>query len=31
MDSIKTQYRNIVEKVLQDYLDFLGSDDDVQS
>lgn len=31
MDSIKNQYRNIVEKVLQDYLDFLGSDDEVQS
>lgn len=31
MDSINIQYRNIVEKVMQDYIDFLGSDEQVQS
>lgn len=31
MDSIKVQYRNIVEKVMQDYIDFLGSDERVQA
>lgn len=31
MDSINVQYRNIVEKVMQDYIDFLGSDDQVQA
>lgn len=31
MDSITVQYRNIVEKVMQDYIDFLGSDDQVQA
>ena len=31
MDSINVQYRNIVEKVMQDYIDFLGSDDEVQA
>ncbi|MBD2195189.1 MULTISPECIES: XisI protein [Calothrix] len=30
MDSLKAQYRNIIEKVLQDYADFLGSDEDVE-
>ncbi|MEB3178138.1 MAG: XisI protein [Nostocaceae cyanobacterium] len=30
MDSINVQYRNILEKVMQDYIDFLGSDDEVQ-
>lgn len=27
MDSLKLQYRNIVEKLLQEYIDFLGNDD----
>lgn len=31
MNSINVQYRNIVEKVMQDYIDFLGSDDEVQA
>jgi hypothetical protein len=31
MDSINVQYCNIVEKVMQDYIDFLGSDDEVQA
>ena len=31
MDSINVQYRNIVEKVMQNYIDFLGSDERVQA
>lgn len=31
MDSINVRYRNILEKVMQDYLDFLGGDDEVQA
>ena len=31
MDTINVQYRNIVEKVMQNYIEFLGSDDRVQS
>lgn len=30
MDSLKAQYRDIIEKVLKDYADFLGSDEEVQ-
>lgn len=30
MDSLKSQYRNIIEKVLQEYADFLGSDEEVE-
>ncbi len=30
MDSLKAQYREIIEKVLKDYADFLGNDEDVQ-
>ncbi|MBD2608616.1 XisI protein [Scytonema hofmannii FACHB-248] len=30
MDSLKIKYREIIEKVLQDYADFLGNDPDVQ-
>lgn len=30
MDSLTSQYRNVVEKILNDYADFLGSDDQVQ-
>lgn len=30
MDSLKAQYRDIIEKVLKDYADFLGNDEDVQ-
>ena len=30
MDFLNTQYRDVVEKVLKDYADFLGSDDQVQ-
>lgn len=29
MDSLNNQYRNVVEKVLKDYADFLGSDDQI--
>lgn len=29
MDSLNNQYRDVVEKVLKDYADFLGSDDQV--
>jgi len=29
MDSLNNQYRDVVEKVLKDYADFLGSDDKV--
>jgi len=29
MDSLNNQYRDVVEKVLKDYADFLGSDDEV--
>jgi hypothetical protein len=31
MDSINIQYRNIVEQIMQEYIDFLGSDDEVQA
>jgi hypothetical protein len=31
MDSVSADYRNIVEKVMQDYIDFLGSNDQVQA
>lgn len=31
MDSINIQYGNIVEKVMEGYIDFLGSDDQVQA
>lgn len=27
MDSLNIQYRDIVEKILQEYIDFLGNDD----
>jgi hypothetical protein len=30
MDLLNTQYPDVVEKVLKDYADFLGSDDQVQ-
>lgn len=30
MDSLTTQYRNIVEKTLLDYADFLGNDEQTQ-
>lgn len=30
MDSLNTQYREVVEKILKDYADFLGSDDQIQ-
>ena len=30
MDSLKSQYRNIIEKVLEDYADFLRNDEEVQ-
>lgn len=30
MDSLKAQYRDIIEKVLKDYADFLGNDAEVQ-
>jgi hypothetical protein len=30
MDSMNNQYRDVVEKILQDYADFLGNDDEVQ-
>lgn len=30
MDSLNNQYRNVVEKVLNDYADFLGNDNQVQ-
>lgn len=30
MDSLKIHYREVIEKVLQDYADFLGNDADVQ-
>ncbi len=30
MDLLNTQYGDVVEKVLQDYADFLGSDDQIQ-
>lgn len=31
MDSLNTQYQDVVEKVLKDYADFLGSDDQIQA
>ncbi|MEC4819820.1 MAG: XisI protein [Scytonema sp. PMC 1069.18] len=30
MDSLTTQYRDVVENILKDYADFLGNDDLVQ-
>jgi hypothetical protein len=30
MDSLTTQYRDVVEKILKEYADFLGNDDQVQ-
>lgn len=30
MDSLKSQYRNVIEKVLKDYADFLRNDEEVQ-
>ena len=30
MDSLKNDYRDIIEKVLKDYADFLGNDEDVR-
>ncbi|BCL34723.1 XisI protein [Nostoc sp. MS1] len=30
MDSLKGEYRTIIEKVLQEYADFLGSDEEVE-
>lgn len=30
MDSLNTRYREVVEKILKDYADFLGSDDQIQ-
>jgi hypothetical protein len=30
MDSLKGEYRAIIEKVLQEYADFLGSDEEVE-
>ena len=30
MDLLNTEYRDIVEKILQDYADFLDGDDDVE-
>jgi XisI protein len=30
MDSLTTRYRDIVEKILRDYAEFLGNDDQVQ-
>ncbi|NJR73751.1 MAG: XisI protein [Scytonema sp. CRU_2_7] len=30
MDSLTTQYRDVLEKILKDYADFLGNDDQVQ-
>lgn len=29
MDSLNNQYRDVVEKILKDYADFLGNDDQV--
>ncbi|AKG24207.1 XisI protein [Calothrix sp. 336/3] len=31
MDSLKMSYRDIIAKVLRDYADFLGNDEDVQT
>ena len=30
MDSLKAQYRDIIEKVLKEYADFLGKDEEVE-
>lgn len=30
MDSLKAQYQDIIEKVLKEYADFLGSDEEVE-
>lgn len=30
MDALNTQYREVIEKVFQDYVDFLGNDEKVQ-
>ncbi len=30
MDSLKEQYREIIEKVLKEYVDFLGNDEEVE-
>ena len=30
MDSLNSNYPDIIEKVLQDYADFLGNDENVQ-
>lgn len=30
MDSINIQYRDIIEKILQEYADFLGNDNDLK-
>lgn len=30
MDSVKIKYREIIEKVLKDYADFLGNDENVK-
>ena len=30
MDSLNTSYRDVVEKILKDYADFLGNDEQVQ-
>ncbi|BAZ00815.1 FdxN element excision controlling factor protein like [Tolypothrix tenuis PCC 7101] len=30
MDSLKAQYKDIIEKVLKEYADFLGSDEEVE-
>ncbi|MBE9216951.1 XisI protein [Plectonema cf. radiosum LEGE 06105] len=30
MDSLNDKYRNMIEKVLQDYAEFLGNDENVQ-
>jgi hypothetical protein len=30
MDSINIQYRDIIKKILQEYADFLGNDNDLK-
>lgn len=30
MDSVKDHYRTIIEKVFQDYMDFMGEEEGVQ-
>ncbi|GAA6615302.1 element excision factor XisI family protein [Scytonema sp. NUACC26] len=30
MDSLNTEYRSIIVKILQDYADFMGNDEEIQ-